>query len=291
MSKNSKSKLPATTGNGKSFLPDSTNQLVSVPAELRAQIEDADKQGFEEPRETLPIVTIRQKEKKDDQGRLVKPAGGFKCWDAVFPDLEDAAGDEGLRITIILDQRSRIYWRPDQTDRPACKSRDGRTGQGDPGGECSVCPLAQWPTQIKEGEDSRPKCAEEINLLCYDHDLKHFYVLTLKRSGLKPYNIFKVLMKRSQAPLHFARLRIKTEYRKDQYEYYVPVFQVEEMLDVPMLQMMKQHRTELSSNFGKTVEMSATSDEETGGGEGKWSADQAAAKDDQPADDDQALPF
>lgn len=40
-----------------------------------------------------------------------------------------------------------------------CFSPDGRTGIGDPGGDCATCPLAQWRRGTDGQPDSPPECA------------------------------------------------------------------------------------------------------------------------------------
>lgn len=241
------------------FLPaEADSKLVKLDDEARADIGSDDWEGYEEPREALPIVTIRQKDKKDDSGLHIAEAGGFKCHD-IIADATDVSGETGLTISVILDQKSRIYWEQDNFDAPACRSRDWKTGIGNPGGNCLICPLSQWKSN---GE--RPDCADEINLLCYDHNQKNFYVVTLKRSGLKAYNTLKVLLKRSEVPIHFVRLVLKTEYRPDPQPHFVPIFEVLGTLDATMRAKMKELRKKLSATFGKTIDVAATHDQENG---------------------------
>lgn len=252
------SKLPVKAG---TFYPANSDELVSLPAELQAELDDSDKEGYEEAREALPIVSIRQKDKKDEGGRTEVGAGGFKCYDAVFQNLNDVSGEKGLTVSVIMDQPSCIYWKEGQMDHPACRSRDGVTGQGDPGGNCATCPLAQW----KQNGD-RPECATVMNLLCHDHESSIFYVLSIKRSGLKPYNNLKVLLKRSGTPLHFTTITVKTDYRTEPAPHYVPVFLVTGTLDVTMTRKMKEFRQKLSAAFGKTIETAQPEDDENGNG-------------------------
>lgn len=252
------SKLPVKA---ETFYPVKSDELVTLPKELQAELDDSDNQGYEEAREALPIVSIRQKDKKDEGGRTEVEAGGFKCYDAVFQNLNDVSGDKGLTVSIAMDQPSRIYWKKDQMDHPACRSRDGLTGQGEPGGNCLSCPLSQWS---QNGD--RPECAAVMNLLCHDHESGIFYVLSVKRSGLKPYNNLKVLLKRSGVPFHFTKISVKTEYRQEPAPHYVPVFSVIENLDVTMIRTMKEFRQKLSATFGKTVETARPEDDENGNG-------------------------
>lgn len=45
-----------------------------------------------------------------------------------------------------------------------CYSVDGITGEGDPGGDCRTCPLAQWGTD-EEGKTAPPACMKTYNFL------------------------------------------------------------------------------------------------------------------------------
>lgn len=53
---------------------------------------------------------------------------------------------------IIFRHMRRAYWsdpEPQDGASPDCASPDGETGYGDPGGDCSVCPLAQFGSSPK----------------------------------------------------------------------------------------------------------------------------------------------
>lgn len=56
--------------------------------------------------------------------------------------------------------RNRAYGEKGQ---PYCQSFDGKTGEGDPGGDCKTCKYSQW-TQVK-GKDKnlKPECTDSLN--------------------------------------------------------------------------------------------------------------------------------
>ena len=87
-----------------------------------------------------------------DLDRVSVPAGGGVSW--CIPTL---AGDENtpeIVGVIVAVQNCRAMWQGDFTgggDPPDCSSDDGITGMGDPGGNCKLCPLAQF------GSDNREK--------------------------------------------------------------------------------------------------------------------------------------
>ena len=238
----------------------------ALPADIAATIDDADLEGYEEVGDALPYVTIRQKEESDDKGKLLYRPGGFRFRDRLTNDIiHDADGDKGLIVSILADKKSRVWFEKLNDAQPKCKSFDGDLGQGDPGGDCVRCPLNQWI----RGE--RPTCAEQINLLCMDHTLMIAYVLNLGRSGLRPYNDFKALLKRRKTkvgndyyrvPIHYYCFRITTQFVKDPSPHYVPVFTIVNDLDKPAIEMMKEYRAKMDRRFIRTVETVQASDDD-----------------------------
>ena len=82
-----------------------------------------------------------------DLVRLKVPSGGATVW-----TLETEAGEEDAKEidgVIIYSAKQRIFWRDafsGGSTPPDCFAEDGITGHGDPGGECSSCPNAQFGT-------------------------------------------------------------------------------------------------------------------------------------------------
>lgn len=56
-----------------------------------------------------------------------------------------------LRGRVVGVRRARVLWQREPTPRVVCRSDDGATGVGDPGGSCAECPLSQW-------NDGPPAC-------------------------------------------------------------------------------------------------------------------------------------
>ena len=258
--------LPSTT-----FLMPAPKMEID-PA-LLAEITSADMEGFSTPRDVLPIVSIRQKEVRSENGRTVLiPAGGFKMYDSVAKALEtnvqDVEGD--LIVSLLRDQDGRTYWKDLDAAKPDCKSINGKIGVGNPGGQCidsqglPVCPKAQWTKHPDTGADIRPECSAEVNLLAYDHTLQSCYVLRLGRSGIKPYSDFKKLVARGikgqQIPLPFLKVRISTRYETEPQPHFVPRFGIEGAIDKPTLDKFRILRED-QSVLAKTAEV-VTEDEE-----------------------------
>ena len=245
-----------------------TFAIVSVPAEslelnpeLAAEIDQADGNGFEPPKGGIPIVSIRQKDLKNERGQTSQSAGGFKIYDAVSKgnniEVKDVEGHAGLVLTPVCDQSSRTYWRSLTDTKPACKSIDGINGVGDPGGKCAACPHAQW-----KPNGDRPECNSEINVLVYDHGMRGAYVLRLGRSGLKPWNNFKAMVNRIKQPLHSFMVNVTTKYETEPSPYFVPMFLLGKQIDLTLFREIKKMRETWHEAFRSAVEV-----EEHEGGE------------------------
>lgn len=88
-----------------------------------------------------------------DIDRIVIPSGGGLSWNVPNLDghMEPLPALEGV---VIAFKDGRAYWPGDPAEGlggipPNCKSDDGFIGIGDPGGDCSMCPNAQFGTRAR----------------------------------------------------------------------------------------------------------------------------------------------
>lgn len=87
-----------------------------------------------------------------DVDRISVPPGGGIAWNV--PTLEGIDSAKEIEGVVVFWKEPRAFWRINYDDSgggtpPACQSDDGTTGVGDPGGQCGVCPLAQFGTHHK----------------------------------------------------------------------------------------------------------------------------------------------
>lgn len=236
---------------------------LQLPAEIAAELSETDLQGYEAPTDTLPIVSIRQKELRGENGKILFPAGGFMMYDRIAEaegtQIKDVDGEVGLAVTILGDQTSRVYFQSMESKKPDCRSLDGITGQGTPGGNCAMCSLNQW------SNGDRPKCTEQRNLLVYDHNVQGCYVLRLGRSGLSPYNLFKGLLKRTGIRVpHVLKVRVSSAYNAEPAPHFVPVFDIQSAFsadELALLKKMQSLRTEMGVKLAKTVAVDTVDEE------------------------------
>jgi hypothetical protein len=203
---------------------------LGIDPEAAALITADDMEGYESIESRIPIVRIRQKEVKDEKGRVLLPAGGFMIYDRTAKanniTIPDVDGQVGLTLSILKDQRSRVFWENVDDARPKCKSLNAHTGEGDPGGACASCPLSKFDNKT----NARPKCSMNWNMLVYDHGTKDAYVLNLGPSGISPYETFKDLIVRTASkmkmsvPLHLLKVNVTTLYKTEPQPHFIPVF-------------------------------------------------------------------
>ena len=66
-----------------------------------------------------------------------------------------------------------------------CSASDAKTGVGEPGGECSICPHSKWTDNPKEGGRMLPPaCSEGYSFMVYSLTDSMFGRLNLERTGM-----------------------------------------------------------------------------------------------------------
>jgi hypothetical protein len=102
-----------------------------------------------------------------DLQRAKVPTGGMTAW--VLPSLDGE--DEIVQHidgVIVYHREPRAFWKQSideggGNNPPDCSSVDGKLGVGDPGGECSVCPMAEWGS--KDHGESRGQACKQMKLI------------------------------------------------------------------------------------------------------------------------------
>ena len=89
-----------------------------------------------------------------------------------------------VSIVPVAMTRRRELRDPD-TRLTVCRSGDGLTGIGNPGGDCSVCPMAQWKQSSKKGgKNSAPPCSFLYSYMVYIVETKTMAILEFSRTSL-----------------------------------------------------------------------------------------------------------
>lgn len=216
---------------------------------IAADLDASDLEGYSATIPRPAKVTIRNATVQE-AGKTIIEMGGFKFYSKAFDGTKDADGQEGLFVTFLMETSSRSFFPEGHEGAPPCRSWDGINGQGDPGGVCRLCPLAQWPDKDSKEKKKKksPPCREEINLLAYDHSMKMVYYFQIWRAGIAPYLEFCEVC--GITPLHAIRAHITTKFIDAKpTPYFVPVFRIDEQLPFEQYQEMKALRAIAKETF------------------------------------------
>ena len=231
------------------------DEKFNLPAELQAELTDDDFDGYEEEGQCLPIVSIRQKDLKDEKGKVLYPSGGFKMFDPVIDEpVPDVAGDMGIVVTLLADQNSRVYFADVNDDKPSCVSSDGTNGVGTPGILCATCSFGQ----IVDGR--RGKCSAQKNVLVRDAANGAIYVLRLGPSGLTPYRNVKNLLKRMKLAPATMSIKLLSVFKAEPQPHYIPEFNVIGPVELETFREIKGLREQLRPSFKKTIDVQVDED-------------------------------
>lgn len=110
-----------------------------------------------------------------------------------IPSLEGEKNEQELTGVIIGQRLRRRYWPTKETtgEKPMCFSNDGVIGIGQPGGDCSSCPLNKFGSleQYVAGATGNGKaCKEMRELLILSGDSMMPMVLALPPTSLRKFN-------------------------------------------------------------------------------------------------------
>jgi hypothetical protein len=195
---------------------------------------------YEQPREKAQIVymQIRQKDLKDDKGRILRGAGAFQIGkkdDVTYEDREE------LLVTILGYRPGRVYFAKLGDAKPMCRTDDMVRGtraresmNGHPVfGECATCWLAQWGS----AENGRQACRENRRLFIVDWSNERPLVLTIGPSSLKVFAAYDNFVadqarkyvgadKSGRVPSihHLLAVTLRLEYRAEPAGHYVASF-------------------------------------------------------------------
>lgn len=168
-----------------------------------------------------------------DLERIKIPTGGSTSW----PNGEDV-----LERIIVAWSNCRGYWPEDfsGSEPPQCSSPDGKTGYGDPGGECKECPLAQF-NSAEEGRGQACKAMQRLLLLGEDDWLPT--MLTLPPTSLKAFKLYMTSMARQGRIFYsvITEIGLTTETNSSGIEYSTVTFSDGDWLDQEAIKPIKAY--------------------------------------------------
>ena len=104
-----------------------------------------------------------------DLDRIHISTGGSVLWE--LPGLNGFRHESIFEAIIVHYRDPRAFWRSPFGDSggnasPDCSSHDGETGHGDPGGQCSLCPMAAFGSATdSRGNQRRGQACRQMRIL------------------------------------------------------------------------------------------------------------------------------
>ncbi len=147
----------------------------------------------------------------NDLERIRIPTGGGLNW--TIPTLDGGKSVPSFEGIILYQQTSRAYWEKgiaSGSTPPNCASTDGRVGIGEPGGDCIVCPHAQYGSNPKS-QSGRQACRQAKNLFVLLPESYLPLVLVLPPSSLKPFKQFMLQLSAANVPIQEVVVRFGLE--------------------------------------------------------------------------------
>ena len=162
----------------KELAPVAPKEVAVVSEELQDAFGDMGSENV-----VIPRLIVVQKMSPEVEDGSAKPGELF------LKGLGMNMGAGPVEIIPIRRDTSRIKWKA-MGDGITCRSKDGRVGVVDPGGQCGICPCPQW-----SGE-TPPTCDQYENVLVIlrnDQDTMPF-LLSGNRTNLKSMKILNTLL-------------------------------------------------------------------------------------------------
>lgn len=167
---------------------ETTEIATPAPAEVALKLSTSEaeamygKMGKEDL--TIPRLTVLQGLSPEVQDGLGKSG------DLFITSVNRALGKE-IEVIPLMRNRSRIRWAPRTEPKGIkCQSADSITGRGDPGGDCSTCPQAEWKGMVA------PTCDLQENIFVVLRKDDDWFPLSFSgsRTKMKPFKAFNTLL-------------------------------------------------------------------------------------------------
>ncbi len=128
--------------------------------------------------------------------RIKIPGGGSLQFEIPGDDPENPDYSKTIEGVIVFNHQTGAYW-PDGAEyddevTPLCTSVDGKTGFGNPGGACAICPMNQYGTSTdKNGNPGKGKACKNMRHLYILRSGEYMPILlALPPTSLKPFSDF-----------------------------------------------------------------------------------------------------
>lgn len=146
-----------------------------------------------------------------DLDRVRVPAGGGTTWEV--PTIDGVRDEKYIEGIIVAWKDSRSYWAHQydgSKNPPDCSSPDGVTGIGSPGGDCSVCPFAQFGTAVNaQGQNTPGQACKSLRVMFVMQPGRVLpLVVTAPPSSLKPVKNYFLRLASQGVPYYGVTTRL-----------------------------------------------------------------------------------
>lgn len=152
-----------------------------------------------------------------DLDRIRIPGAGSTTW--VIPGLEGETESKEIVGVIIHHKPPRGYWKEKfggQKNPPDCRSEDGISGIGNPGGLCRKCPMAQYGTAVDQaGKPAKGQACKEMRFLFMVRETDILPILVcLPPTSLQAVNKYLMRLTSQMVPYYGVVTRLTLEKTK-----------------------------------------------------------------------------
>ena len=166
-----------------------------------------------------PIVKLVQ-----PTTRFAKNAEGEEVPEGWFLNGVTRESYKEINCTIVAIGQSKVRWVKGEISAPAlCRSRDGKEGVGDPGGDCLVCPLSRWGPN-----NEPPECTSTWNFLGITDEERHPFMIRASGKSWMPAKRFiaSIFYHKYRTPLAFKVTIASHKEETEKGKFYVLDFLV-----------------------------------------------------------------
>ena len=156
--------------------------------------------------------------------RFAKDASGKDVPEGWFLNTVTQEAYQEINCTILAIGSSRVRWvKGDISAGALCRSRDGKEGVGDPGGDCLACPLSSWGAN-----NEPPECTTTWNFLGFQNEEQKPFMIRASGKSWMPAKRFiaSIFYHKFRTPLAF-KVTIKSHKEEtEKGKFYVLDFLV-----------------------------------------------------------------
>ncbi len=193
--------------------------------------------------------------------RVKIPSGGGLAFELPGEDDDEPELAKEIRGVILFHHPVNAYWAEDYTGQnnpPDCASFDGKFGEGNPGGNCAVCPNNQWGSDETGGK----ACKNMRRIYILQEGEIFPLLLTLPPTSLGNYSKYitrRILQKGLRTNKVVTNVTLKKATSSGGISYSQASFKLEGVLSDEAQEAMKQYSEVIKDMaFGVAIEAGDT---------------------------------